>query len=129
MEDTVLFPSLLQRASDEPSVRLLIVEHNHERALVAEIEEALLSRKVTAFLQTSRRLTGMLRNHFDKEDMLLSTLDADFFTERQDEEVSAEIADLRKPVEIFTNLSRLERRYVPKSPLELPRPQRSVQLQ
>jgi hemerythrin-like domain-containing protein len=115
MEDTLLFPWLLKSASDEPAVRQFIMEHHDERALVAEVEEALLSRKVTAFLQTSRRLTAMLRDHFDKEDDLLARLDI------EDEKMAAQIEELRRPVEVYANLSRLERRYVQKAPIEFPR--------
>jgi hemerythrin-like domain-containing protein len=128
MEDTILFPSLLKNAADEPAVHQLAMEHHDERALVAEIEEALLSRKVTAFLQTARRLTAMLRHHFDKEEALLARLEKGLLSDRQDERVAAQIEELRRPVEVYANLSRLERRYVQKPPLELPRHQPTVHL-
>jgi hemerythrin-like domain-containing protein len=125
MEDSILFPSLAKSAFDQPAVSQLIAEHHDERALVEQIEEALMSRKVTAFVLTSRRLTAMLRSHFDREDALFARLGPYAMSDRQDEEISTMIANLRKPVEIYTNMSRLERRYLVKPSFELPRVERA----
>src|SRR5262249_15405016 len=82
-----------------------------ERTLVAEIEEALTSRKGMAFFRSSRRLTGLLRAHCDREEMILGQLAERCLTVEQDDSVLAEFLKKRSQVEIYTNFSRLERRY------------------
>ena len=111
MEETVLFPALLAAAPDECPLHQFVSEHGDERTLVAEIEEALTSRKGMAFFRSSRRLTGLLRAHCDREEMILGQLAERCLSVEQDEALGAEFLKKRSQVELYTDFSRLERRY------------------
>ena len=111
MEETVLFPALLAAAPDECPLHQFVSEHGAERTLVAEIEEALMSRKGMAFFRSSRQLTGLLRAHCDHEETILGRLAEPCLTVEQDESVLAEFLKKRSQVEIYTSFARLERRY------------------
>jgi hemerythrin-like domain-containing protein len=111
MEETVLFPALLAAAPDECPLHQFVSEHGDERTLVAEIEEALTSRKGMAFFRSSRRLTGLLRAHCDREEMILGELAERFLSIEHDEALGAEFLKKRSQVEPYIEFSRLERRY------------------
>jgi hemerythrin-like domain-containing protein len=111
MEETVLFPALLSAADHDSPVTQFVSEHSDERMLVAEIEDALMSRRGMDFVRSSRRLTTLLRNHFDKEDALLCDLTERLLSQKQEDAVVAEFASNRTPPERYANLSRLEKKY------------------
>jgi len=48
-------------------LRCFAEEHGEERSLVAEIENALMSKRATDFMRTSRRLASVMRNRVEKE--------------------------------------------------------------
>jgi len=111
MEETVLFPALLAAAPDECPLHQFVSEHGAERTLVAEIEEALMSRKGMAFFRSSRQLTGLLRAHCDREEMILGQLAERCLSIEHEEALGAEFLKKRSLVEVYTDFSRLERRY------------------
>ena len=112
MEENLLFPALLAAAPDECPLHQFVAEHGDERILVAEIEDALMSRKGMAFFRSSRRLTGLLRAHCDREESILGQLAERFLSVEQDEILFCQFMQKRAQVEIYINFSRLERRYV-----------------
>src|SRR5215469_1295628 len=105
MEESVLFPALLAAAPDECPLHQFVSEHGDERTLVAEIEEALMSRKGMAFFRGSRQLTGLLRAHCDREETILGQLAERCLSVEQDESVFAEFLKKRSHVEIYTNFA------------------------
>ena len=70
-------------------------EHSEERAIVAEIEAALNNKKGIAFVNSSRRLSVLLRVHVEAERPL---------SKKEDEMAGAE----------FINFTRLENKYMRK---------------
>ena len=70
-------------------------EHSEERAIVAEIESALNNKKGIAFVNSSRRLSVLLRDHIEAERPL---------SKKEDETVVAE----------FIKFTCLEKKYRPK---------------
>src|SRR2546425_3934742 len=72
MEETVLFPALLRAVGQEGPLHQLVHEHGEERMLVLDIEDAVKCRRGMDFLRNSRRLTAQLKNHFEKENVILS---------------------------------------------------------
>jgi hemerythrin-like domain-containing protein len=111
MEEQVLFPALLRAAPHEASLRQLMVEHNDERTLVAEIEDALISKRATSFFYGSRRLTSLLRSHCDREEAIVCDLAERWLSKEQDDNVVAEFMKNRAPEEIHAKFVRLERKY------------------
>jgi hemerythrin-like domain-containing protein len=116
LEETVLFPVLLRAAPDNAALSQLVSEHGAERALVAGIEEALVARKGMAFLRNSRQLTGVLRNHCEREEIIVCELAEQCFSKQQDGESAAKFIARRAQVENFADFSRLDRRYPPQLP-------------
>jgi hemerythrin-like domain-containing protein len=111
MEETVLFPALLAAAPDECPLHQFVSEHGEERTLVSEIEESLMSRKGMAFFRSSRRLTGLLRAHCDREETILGQLADRFLSIEHDEALGVEFLKKRCQAEPYADFSRLERRY------------------
>ena len=114
MEETVLFPALLHAAPHDTTLRQLASEHGDERQLVAQIEDALMSKRGMVFFQSSHQLTTMLRNHCDREETILYALAESSLSVEQDEAIVAEFTKNREPVIAYTNFSKLERKYLPK---------------
>jgi hemerythrin-like domain-containing protein len=112
MEENLLFPALLAAAPDVCPLQQFVSEHGDERILVAEIEDALMCRKGMAFFRSSRRLTGLLRAHCDREEAILGQLAERLLSAEQDEILFCQFMQKRAQVESYTNFSRLERRYV-----------------
>ena len=65
-----------------------------------------------AFFRSSRRLTGLLRAHCDREEAILGQLAERSLSVEQDEILFCQFMQKRAQVESYTNFSRLERRYV-----------------
>ena len=74
MEEKVFFPVLLCAVSEQIPVHVLLSEHVQELMITAEIEEALKSKRGMSFFQATRRLSSLLRNHFDQEDAIFPDL-------------------------------------------------------
>jgi len=71
-EESIFFPALKHAASSQGrSVEHLTLEHNQERALIADLEKDLRLVKLAQFVSTAHKLTAALRNHIFKEDRIL----------------------------------------------------------
>jgi hemerythrin-like domain-containing protein len=114
VEENALFPALLRAAPEESALRQLVSEHGDERTLVVEIEDALMSRRGMDFFRSSRRLTAILRNHFEQEDTILHDLAEHWLSKEQDDEVVAEFMKHRQRPELYASFPHLERKYAPK---------------
>ena len=110
MEENVLFPALIRSAPNESALRQLVSEHGDERTLVSQIEEALMSKRGMLFFRSSHQLTSMLRNHCEREEIVLGRL-AECLSAEQDSAIAEEFMKNRAQVETYVNLSRLERKY------------------
>jgi hemerythrin-like domain-containing protein len=115
MEENVLFPALLRVAPHDTTLRQLVSEHGDERLLVAQIEEALRSKRGMVFFRSSRQLTTMLRNHCDREETILYSLAEPCLSVEQDEAIVAEFTKNREQAVAIGSFSKLERKYVAKS--------------
>jgi hemerythrin-like domain-containing protein len=116
MEEKVLFPALLRATPGDPALLQFASEHSHERSLVAEIEEALSSRRGMAFFRSSHQLTSLIRNHCGREEVVVCELAERCLSKEQDDEITAQFMTNRATAEGYANLSVLERRYLPKKP-------------
>jgi hemerythrin-like domain-containing protein len=114
MEENVLFPALLRVAPRNTTLRQLVSEHGDERLLVAQIEEALMSKRGMVFFRSSRQLTTLLRDHCNREEAILSSLAEPGLPVEQDEAIVAEFTKNREPVAAYANFAKLERKYLPK---------------
>src|SRR5262245_51839541 len=116
-EERILFPALL-RVAKATSIRQLPLDHDEQRRLVAEADNALRSRRAAEFVRCSRRLATLLRSDFQKEEIALREFDGNLSME-DDDFLTAEFEKNRKHAERFANLSRLELKYTPR-PIEKP---------
>ena len=110
MEENVLFPALIRAAPNESALRQLVSEHGDERTLVCQIEEALMSKRGMLFFRSSHQLTSMLRNHCEREEVVLGRL-AECLSAEQHAAIVEEFMKNRAQVESYSNFSRLERKY------------------
>ena len=78
--------------------------------LVSQIEEALMSKRGMLFFRSSHQLTSMLRNHCQREEIVLGRL-AECLSAEQHAAIVEEFMKNRAQVEIYVNFSRLERKY------------------
>ncbi|HYR89360.1 MAG TPA: hemerythrin domain-containing protein [Terriglobia bacterium] len=113
MEETILFPALLRAAPDDSPIHQMLSVHAEERALVAGIEGALKFKKAADFIWASRRLSLLLRNHFNEEDTILSDLAERLFSSEEDNAVAAELEKRAMQGDIHANVSRMEWKYMP----------------
>src|SRR5262245_842043 len=114
MEETVLFPLLLQAAPEEPRLRSALTEHDEERALAGKIDAALRSKSGPEFVRTSRQLSVLLRNHFSAEDALLADSAEVYLSSDQDCAIVLEFTKNRVQPEILLDFSRMESKYTPR---------------
>jgi hemerythrin-like domain-containing protein len=113
IEESVLFPALLRTAPDDSRLHRMLSEHAEERTLVAGIEDAMKAKKGMDFVRSSRRLSLLLRNHFEEEDTVLCDLAEQSLSKEEDNAVVAEFKKRQIRPEIHGTLSRLESRYTP----------------
>jgi hemerythrin-like domain-containing protein len=130
MEERVLFPALLGATPSNGMLLQLASEHSGERALVAEIEDSLMSRRGMAFFRGAHELTSLLRTHCETEETLVCDLAEKHLSKEQDDEIVAQFLSSRTQVEGFAKFSILERRYTRKPSTDVvkhdysrPRPQ------
>jgi hemerythrin-like domain-containing protein len=116
-EESVLFPALLGVARlQQIPLRHMMFEHDQERSLVEGLEDALKTRKGSDFRHYARRLSGILRNHIDKENNVLFDIVETLLSKEQHNQVAAEFEkfDLgwKNRQVLDDNLHRLERKYL-----------------
>jgi hemerythrin-like domain-containing protein len=71
-EETILFPALKRAvAAQNRPVEHMMLEHEQERALIAQIETAVRLARMPEFLSCVNKLSWTLRNHIYKEDDIL----------------------------------------------------------
>ena len=114
MEEKVLFPALLRAIPQDRALHHMLFEHDEERALVAGIEDALRYKSGRNFVETSRQLLVLLRDHLNKEDALLRDMAEGLLSAEQDDIVAAEFAKNRRQPEMYADFSRLECKYMGK---------------
>jgi hemerythrin-like domain-containing protein len=115
-EEGGLFPVLMRTASShQRPLRQMLFEHDQERSLVEGLEDALKTRKNIDFVHYANRLSSLLRNHIYKEDHILFDVVDKSLSELQDEEVVAEFQKFEAPVELYSQLHRLEWAYLRKT--------------
>ena len=91
-EERILFPALTEAAASQVRpVEHMILEHNHERALVEEIEKEARLSKIFTFGACANRLSSILRNHIYKEDRILFPSIDNLLTPDQDEAIVDEL--------------------------------------
>jgi hemerythrin-like domain-containing protein len=125
MEETVLFPALLNGSPQSSPVAEMIGEHTEERALVTGIEEALRSKKGADFVRSSRRLSLLLKEHLDREDAVLPDIVTRSLSNEEDNRVAAVFTANRPQPEAHAKLSRLEWKYTSRThtaPVDADRP-------
>lgn len=96
----------------EDSLHPLFREHSEERAIVGKIEAALNAKRGIDFVQNSRRLSLLVRNHLDKADSVLSGIADRSLSKEDDAMVPAEFTKNRAQEETLINFPRLENIYV-----------------
>jgi len=115
IEEKVLVPALGQAAPSESPASQILLEHGEQRALVAAIDDALKYKRGTEFVRHARRLSTLLRSHFEKSDMVLRTLDEAAISKEQDSLLVAELTENHKQSENDHSFSRLESKYTGKT--------------
>jgi hemerythrin-like domain-containing protein len=116
-EESVLFPALLGVARlQHAPLRHMLFEHDQERSLIEGLEDALKTKNGSDFRHYARRLSGLLRNHIDKENNILFDIVEKSLSKEQREQVAAEFEKFDIGWEdrqvLNDNLHRLERKYL-----------------
>ncbi len=116
-EESVLFPALLGvvRLQHAP-LRHMLFEHDQERSLIEGLEDALKTKKGSDFRHYAGRLSGLLRNHIEKENNILFDIVEKSLSNEQHDQIAAGFEkfdlgwDSREMLN--DNLHRLERKYL-----------------
>jgi hemerythrin-like domain-containing protein len=116
-EESVLFPALLGVARlQQAPLRHMLFEHDQERSLIEGLEDALKTKKGPDFCHYAGRLSGLLRNHIDKENNILFDIVEKSLSKEQHDHVAAEFEKFDLGWEnremLNDNLHRLERKYL-----------------
>jgi hemerythrin-like domain-containing protein len=91
-EEVALFPVLTAScpASEQASIRHLLVEHEKDRSLMNGMQEALFRSNTAQIAEYSLRLANTLRNHVAKEDNILFETITAQLTQEDDAKIVAE---------------------------------------
>jgi hemerythrin-like domain-containing protein len=107
-EEQILSPAVLGASHSQ-----LLAEHAQHTTQLAEVEFALESRRGSEFVRCSRWFGFCMRNHLDKEDLMLRRI-GDEQLSIEDTEFAEEVTKRRKHAEAAANLSRLQAKYAKK---------------
>ena len=95
-EETILFPAFKRAAAAQNRlVEHMVLEHEHERALLEEMQTAVRLSRIPDFVSCTNKLSSTLRNHIYKEDQILF-------------EVTGKILDAGSDNEVVDRLNRFE---------------------
>jgi hemerythrin-like domain-containing protein len=116
-EESVLFPALLCMARlQHAPLRHMMFEHDQERSLIEGLEDALKTRRGSDFRHYAGRLSGILRNHINKENNILFDIVEKSLSREQHNQVAAEFEKFDLGSEnrqmLDDNLRRLTRKYL-----------------
>lgn len=112
-EESALFPELMRSsAANRSDLRQMIFEHDQERSLVEGIENALRTKQGAEFVLFANRLTGLIRNHIDKEDSLLFEIADGALSSEQDDRVTAALGKFEVDSACLEDLRMLEWTYL-----------------
>jgi len=89
-EEAIFFPVLMQAgvAADAGPLRVMNVEHERGRTLVAAMQSALAQKKKADFLMYSERYVDLLSEHINKEDRLLFERADQILSDDEDEKIA-----------------------------------------
>ena len=94
----------------------MMFEHDQERSLIEGLEDALKTRRGSDFRHYAGRLSGILRNHINKENNILFDIVEKSLSREQHNQVAAEFEKFDLGSEnrqmLDDNLRRLTRKYL-----------------
>lgn len=105
MEQEVLFPILRRAVPLDSRIQQIVFQHEEQRALVLDIDEALRAGRGADFVLQSHRLIALCKANFEQEEMMLAEV-------AKADMVVAELAENRQMSEEYTDYTRLGWKYL-----------------
>jgi hemerythrin-like domain-containing protein len=111
MED-MLFTKLRRKAPLDNRIQHMVFQHEEQRVVMMDIQEALTFRRGVDFVQHARLLITLYRNHFDREEAILSQIAEAALSAPEDNAVVTELTGSRKSPVDYTSYTRLGWKYL-----------------
>jgi len=111
MED-MLLTKLRRKAPLDNRIQHMVFQHEEQRVVMMDIQEALTFRRGVDFVQHARLLITLYRNHFDREEVILTQIAEAALSAPEDSAVVNELTGSRKAPVDYTNYTRLGWKYL-----------------
>jgi hemerythrin-like domain-containing protein len=115
MEEEHLFPTLRRAVPLDNRIRQMLFQHEEQRVVMVDIEEALDSRRRLDFVQQAQLLIALYRGHLDQEETILAQIAEAGLSATEDNALVSELTKNRKTPMEYTNFTRLGWKYLSNS--------------
>jgi hemerythrin-like domain-containing protein len=116
MEEEYLFPTLRRALPLDNRIQRMLFQHEEQRAVMMDIEEALESRRGLDFVEQAQLLIALYRGHLDQEETILRQIAEAGLSATEDNALVTELTTHRKTPMEYTHFARLGWKYLSNSP-------------
>ena len=115
MEEEHLFPTLRGALPLDNRIQRMLFQHEEQRAVLMDIEEALDSRRGVDFVQQAHLLIALCRGHLDQEETVLMQIAEAGLSAMEDHALVTQLTTHRKTPMEYTHFARLGWKYLSNS--------------
>ena len=115
MEEDHLFPTLRRALPLDNRIQRMLFQHEEQRAVLMDIEEALDSRRGVDFVQQAHLLIALCRGHLDQEETVLRQIAEAGLSAMEDHALVTQLTTHRKTPMEYTHFARLGWKYLSNS--------------
>ena len=115
MEEDHLFPTLRRALPLDNRIQRMLFQHEEQRAVLMDIEEALDSRRGVDFVQQAHLLIALCRGHLDQEETVLMQIAEAGLSAMEDHALVTQLTTHRKTPLEYTHFARLGWKYLSNS--------------
>ena len=115
MEEDHLFPTLRRALPLDNRIQRMLFQHEEQRAVLMDIEEALDSRRGVDFVQQAHLLIALCRGHLDQEETVLMQIAEAGLSAMEDHALVTQLTTHRKTPMEYTHFARLGWKYLSNS--------------
>ena len=112
MEEEHLYPTLRRALPFDNRIQRMLFQHEEQRVVMMDIEEALDSRRGLDFVQQARLLIALYRGHLDQEEAVLRQIAEAGLSTTEDHALVTELTTHRNTPMEYTYFARLGWKYL-----------------
>jgi hemerythrin-like domain-containing protein len=115
MEEEHLFPTLRRAHPLDDRIQRMLFQHEEQRVVMMDIEEALDARRGLDFVQQAHLLIALYRGHLDQEETVLRQIAEAGLSATEDSALVTQLTTHRKTPMEYTHFARLGWKYLSNS--------------